>query len=343
MRILLTTDPEIPVPPTLYGGIERIVDGLISELRTRGHQIGLLAHPDSKCATDFFRPWPGSASNKLSNSLCNTIVLARAVRAFKPEVLHSFSRLGYLLPLLPTRLSKVMSYQRHTGGSRNRIAARLGGRRFVFTACSEFIANEGRQWGGRWVAVPNFVDTSFYLFQASVATDAPLVFLGRIERIKGAHTAIQIARRAKRRLIIAGNRVDEGDGAAYWSNEIAPHIGHDGVEYVGPVNDGQKNELLGHAAALLAPIEWDEPFGIVFIESLACGTPVISCRRGALPEIVDDGKHGFLIRDIGEGVAAVDRLGLIQRQTCRDRVEQMFSQQVVVGMYERLYAEMLGR
>src|SRR5258708_26781289 len=106
MRILFSVDPEIPVPPKLYGGIERIVDGLIAELRSRGHKVGLLAHPDSGCSTDFFRSWPGPASNELSDSVRNTLALLRAVRAFKPDVLHSFSRLGYMLPLLPTRLPK---------------------------------------------------------------------------------------------------------------------------------------------------------------------------------------------------------------------------------------------
>jgi glycosyltransferase involved in cell wall biosynthesis len=276
------------------------VDGLIAELRSRQYQIGLVAHPDSECAVDYFLPWPGRKSNHAADSLRNTVALLGTVRAFKPDVLHSFSRLAYLLPLLPLRLPKIMSYQRHTGGSRNRIAAQLAGKRFLFTACSEYIAAQGRQWGGTWLAIPNFVDTDFYRFEPAVAPDAPLVFLSRVERIKGAHTAIEIAQRARRRLIIAGNRVNDGEGMAYWQKEIAPHLNRDGIEYVGPVNDAQKNELLGKAEALLVPIEWNEPFGIVFVEALACGTPVISCPRGALPEIVRNGKDGYLVNSIAE-------------------------------------------
>jgi glycosyltransferase involved in cell wall biosynthesis len=342
MRILLTVDPGIPVPPRLYGGIERIVDGLVAELRLRGHAVGLIAHPDSECCVDFLRAWPARASNRLADSCRNTVALLRAVRAFKPDVLHSFSRLGYLLPLLPLRLPKLMSYQRHTGGLRNRIAARLGGKRFVFSACSEFIAGRGRMWGGRWEAIPNFVDTDYYTFQASASPDAPLVFLSRIERIKGAHTAIAIAHRAGRRLIIAGNRVNDGEGTVYWEKEIQPHLGRNGVEYVGPVNDAQKNELLGSAAAMLVPIEWDEPFGIVFAEALACGTPVISCPRGALPEIVRDGEHGFLVRSVHEGVGAVQNVTELSRAKCRRRVEECFSRKVVVSRYEALYCELAG-
>ena len=342
MRILLTADPEVPVPPKLYGGIERIVDGLAGELRQRGHQVGLVAHHESQCAVDYFQPWPGRASNRLADSFRNTVALFRAVRVFKPDLLHSFSRLGYLLPLLPAHLPKLMSYQRHVGSSRNRLAARLGGHRFVFTACSEFIAAQGRPWGGRWEVIPNFVDTDFYHFEASVTKDAPLVFLSRLERIKGVHTAIAIAKRSGRRLIIAGNRVGAGKGVGYWEQEIAPHLGRDGIEYIGPVDDGQKNKLLGRAAAMIVPIEWDEPFGIVFVESLACGTPVISCPRGALPEIVGGGEHGFLVCSAEEGVSAVRHLGEISRAGCRQHAKDSFSQKVVVSHYETLYGEMVG-
>ena len=236
-----------------------------------------------------------------------------------------------------------MSYQRHTGGRRNRIAAKLGGRSLVFTACSEYIAAQGRNWGGRWEVVPNFVDTEYYRFVPSVPADAPLVFLSRIERIKGTHTAIEVARRSDRRLVIAGNKVMEGDDSAYWRDEVAPYIDGDKVEYVGPVTDAEKNELLGRAAALLVPVEWDEPFGIVFAEALACGTPVISCPRGALPEIVREGEHGFLGRSVEESVSAVQRLDMISREACRRRVEKLFSRRVVVDRYEFMYREMTAQ
>jgi glycosyltransferase involved in cell wall biosynthesis len=343
VRLLFSVDPEIPVPPRLYGGIERIVDALVVELRSRGHAVGLVAHPDSECATDFFRGWPGRASNDLVDSLRNTFALLGAVRAFKPDLLHSFSRLGYMLPLLTRQLPKIMSYQRHTGGPRNRIAATLGRSSFAFTACSEFIAKQGRQWGGQWFVIPNFVDTRRYSFVSSVPADAPLVFLSRVERIKGAHSAIEIARRAGRRLMIAGNRVSDGEGPGYWDNEIAPHVGRNGIQYVGPVNDKEKNDLLGSAAALLVPIEWDEPFGIVFVEALACGTPVISCPRGALPEIVKHGSIGFLIEEMDAGVAAVEKLSTISRHACRERAERHFSSTVVTTQYEQLYRSLINR
>lgn len=340
MRILLTADPELPVPPKLYGGIERIVDGLAAELQARNHAVGLVAHPDSSCAVGRLFPWRGLGVQNFQKTFLNTCALWQAVRQFRPDVVHSFSRLGYLLPLQLTRVPSLMSYQRPTGGVRNRIAAQVGGRQFAFTGCSEHIVAQGRGWGGKWWAIPNFVDTSFYRFNPVVAADAPLVFLSRIERIKGAHTAIAIAKEAGRRLIIAGNRVNDGDDPDYWRTEIEPQLGRNGIEYVGPVNDQQKNELLGRAAAMLVPIQWDEPFGIVFAEALACGTPVISCPRGALPEIIESARHGYLINSIAEGVEAVGNIDAVSRLDCRMRAEEKFSRSVVTDCYEALYREL---
>jgi len=340
LRVLLTADPMLPVPPSHYGGIERIVDGLAQELRMRGHKVGLVAHPESSCAVDFFQPWVGANPDGRSHTLANMRVLGRAVQAYRPDVVHSFSRLMFLLPLMRRRQAMLMSYQRETGGWRNRAAAFLGGKSFAFSACSEFIAAQGRRHGGQWTAIHNFVDVDYYRFSPVVDPDAPLVFLSRLEAIKGAHTAIRIARDAGRRLVIAGNRVDSAEGRAYWSREIEPHLGPDQVTYVGEVDEAQKNELLGRAAALLVPIEWDEPFGIVFAEALACGTPVISCPRGALPEIVRDGEHGFLVRSVAEGVAAVNRLPGIDRSACRRVAEQRFSRRVACDGYLAVYRQL---
>jgi glycosyltransferase involved in cell wall biosynthesis len=219
----------------------------------------------------------------------------------------------------------------------------LFGNKLRFTACSEFIASMGRPWGGEWNVLPNFVDCGFFEFRNHVAADAPLLFLSRIEEIKGTHLAIEIAKRAGRSLIIAGNRVNDLKGERYWQNAIAPHIDDRQTRYHGPVDDQQKNKLLGLAAALLVPVQWAEPFGIVFAESLACGTPIISCPQGALPEIVTEGVHGFLINSINEGVAAVHRLNTISRTACRERAEEKFSVQVIGAQYEQLYENMISK
>ena len=343
MHILLTADPELPVPPTLYGGIERVIDLLMKGLRANGHTVGLVAHPDSTCPVDAFFPWTGASSHSSWDTLKNTKTLWSAVHQFQPDVLHSFSRLQYLLPLMPSSLPKIMSYQRRPTARTTHWAAKLGGRSLTFTGCSEHICRQGQAAGGQWVPIHNCVDLGTYTFQANVAPDAPLVFLSRVEKIKGAHTAIAIAQRTNRRLIIAGNQVNSPEGFRYWEDTIAPHLGKNGIEYVGAVNDVQKNALLGQATAMLVPIEWDEPFGIVFAEALACGTPIISCPRGALPEIVRQGVDGFLINSIEDACAAVEQLPQINRATCRQRAEQSFSAEAIVQQYASLYQQVSTR
>jgi glycosyltransferase involved in cell wall biosynthesis len=337
MRVLLTADPELPVPPITYGGIERIVADLVRGLRRRGHVVGLAANAESSVDADRLFAWPGKTSRGAWPTLKNGLALRRAAAEFRPDVLHSFSRLWYLLPLLPTGLPKVMSYQRQPNRRTTRHARQLARRTLTFTGCSEHICVAGRRAGGHWQAIPNFVDPARYTFHAAVPADAPLVFLSRVEPIKGAGVAIDVARRVGRRLVIAGNHGDDGEIGRYWREQIAPHIGHDGIEYVGPVDDRQKNELLGSAAAMLVPVQWDEPFGIVFAEALACGTPVISCPRGALPEIVRDGQEGFLAETVEGLVAAVGRLATVNRAACRERVEKEFSADEAVRRYEELY------
>src|SRR2546427_9601819 len=305
MRILLTADAEVPVPPILYGGIERIIGLLARRFRELGHEVGLAAHRESSADCDEFFPWPRTTSTTYSDCWMNAHALRRAVVAFEPEIVHSFSRLLWLLPLRSDRRPKIMSYQREPTARTVAWSSHLHGARLRFTGCSRQICRIGERAGGNWTAIPNFVDTREFRFTPKVSDDAPLVFLSRIERIKGAHNAIAIARKSGRRLLIAGNIVEHGRSGQYWREEIKPQVGRDGIEYIGPVNDQEKNELLGQAAALLVPIEWEEPFGIVFAEAMACGTPVISSRRGALPEIVRDGVEGFLLDDPSEGASAV--------------------------------------
>lgn len=341
LKILLTADPEIRVPPDLYGGIERIVDALVRTYGAAGHEVGLVAREGSTSPAARFYPWPGSASRGTGNLLRNMKTLRMAVRDFRPDVLHSFSRLAYMLPLLPTKLPKVMSYQRHTGGRQVALGSRLGGRTLLFTGCSEFICRQGRPSGGRWQAIHNFVEPEKFTFVPAVTDDAPLVFLSRLDRVKGADTAIAIARRVGRKLILAGNHATQGPDYDYWKTAIEPQLGRDGIEYAGEVDDRVKNELLGRAAALLVPIRWDEPFGIVFAEALACGTPVISSPRGALPEIVEEGKTGFLVRSEEGGVAAVRRLGELSRAECRRAAEEKFSAAVRAKAYLKAYSEMI--
>jgi glycosyltransferase involved in cell wall biosynthesis len=344
MRLLLTADPEIEVPPRLYGGIERIVDVLVRRLRERGHTVGLVARAGSTSPADSFYPWPGTNSWSKVDTLKNTLALSRAVRSFKPDLIHSFSRIAYLLPHLRGRRPVVMSFQREPTPRTVGLAVKLASPGLLtFTGCSEYLAGRGRRGGGEWYGIPNFADTEALAFSPAVPADAPLVFLSRIESIKGAHWAIEIARRTGQRLVIAGNHLTSGPEAEYFHQQIEPWFGKDGIEFVGPVDDVQKSALLGRAKAMLVPIQWDEPFGIVFAESLACGTPVISCPRGALPEIVRPGVDGFLVTSIEQGCEAVAKVGALDRASCRRRADELFSPNAVVARYDSLYGEIVAR
>lgn len=343
MKILLTADPELQVPPQLYGGIERIVDLLLTGLQARGHTVGLVAHQDSTSPADQLFPWSGLRSQQKLDALRNTSALWSAFQQFQPDLVHSFSRILYLLPLLTSRIPKVMSYQRRPSASSVSWAAKVARGSLTFTGCSDNICSQGRAAGGVWHPIHNCVELEKYTFEPTVAEqDAPLVFLSRVERIKGAHTAIAAARQTGRRLLIAGNHGTTGSEGRYWQEEIVPYLGRDGIEYVGTVNDAQKNALLGTAAAMIVPIEWEEPFGIVFAEALACGTPVISCPLGALPEIVRHGIDGYLVNNVEEACTAIQNLPQIDRRNCRQRAEQCFSASVVVDRYEQLYSSLIS-
>lgn len=342
MRILVTVDPTIPVPPLKYGGVERMAAGVIDWMLRHGHSVGLVAHPESTQPCERLWGWPAPEPVTVWDHLRNVWTLQQSIRQFEPDVVHSFSRLLYLGPALGQRsLPKVMSYGREPTPRTVRLASQLAGPSLRYTGCSEYIAGRGAATAGVWDAIPNFVHPERLPYVAAVAADAPLVFLSRVDSQKGAHRAIAIARGARRRLIIAGNVAETGPEAAYFRDRVAPQIDGDAVQFIGPVDDVQKAALLGSAAAMVVPIEWNEPFGIVFIEALACGTPVISCPRGALPEIVTPGVHGFLVGSDEEGIAAVAKVAGLSRAACRQRVESAFTCDVVAKQYEDLYARML--
>jgi len=343
MRVLVTADPELPVPPPLYGGIERIVDWLVRELVGFGHDVTLVANAESSVPGVTLRPWPEVSSRGGVRSLRNALHLRRVVADSRPAVVHSFSRLAYLAPLAGHSVPRIMSFQRLPTPRTVAWSAKLARGRLVYTGCSEWICAVGRMAGGTWHAIPNGVETHRYQFSPGVAADAPLLFLSRLDRVKAPHLAIEIAARAGRRLVLAGNVAERGPDREYFEREVKPRLEPGKAEWVGPVDDRQKNDLLGASAALLVPIQWDEPFGIVFAEALACGTPVLSCPRGALPEIVRNGREGFLDNSIEGLAAAVERLPEIPRAACRLRAESAFSSRVLAKRYSDLYAELVGK
>jgi glycosyltransferase involved in cell wall biosynthesis len=308
-------------------------------LAERGHDVTLFAHPQSTCPVSKVA-WNGQKSRGLADTLRNATTLARHVATCRCDVVHSFSRLAYLAPILPLPTPKLMSYQRAISRNNTGLACRLARGTLEFSAISRHMM-ERSPLLGRWHLVPNGVPLHAYAYRATVAADAPLVFLGRIEEIKGAHLAVEVARRVGRRLILAGNVPPEH--RAWFETRIAPHIDDDWVRYVGPVDDAQKNAHLGGASALLMPILWEEPFGIVMAEAMACGTPVIGFRRGAVPEVVVDGETGLVVDTVEEMAAAVARLPATSRAACRTRVERLYSDAAITEGYLGIYAQLTGR
>jgi glycosyltransferase involved in cell wall biosynthesis len=339
LRIAITADPEIPVPPRLYGGIERIISMLVGGLTEQGHEVTLFAHRDSSARCRLV-PYPGSSSISMRDTIRHMLLLRNEARGGRFDLIHSFGRLAYLLPLLPLSVPKLMTYQRAISPRSIRLGRVLSRGTLAFTAISRTMLS-GLRAGGDWHVVPNGVPGSRYRYQPTVAPSAPLVFLGRLERIKGPHLAIEVAKRTGRSLVLAGNIPEERQHREYFESQIAPHLDGERIRYVGPVDDAQKNELLGAAAALLMPVLWSEPFGIVMVEALACGTPVIGLRSGAVPEVVEDRATGFVCDSVEQMAAAVNHLGEIDRARCRGAMEQRFSDEVVVRAYLNVYRRLL--
>jgi glycosyltransferase involved in cell wall biosynthesis len=350
LRILLTADPYIPVPPRLYGGIERVVDSLVRGLHARGHQVTLVAHPASRTPGRLI-PYGAPPHFGLTPRATELWQAGSALWAHRSQVdlVHSFGRLAALVPLLPLRrLPKIQSYHRPEVPWRSvAIASALAGASLSFTSCSASMFRRrppgASQASGRWRAIFNGIALSRYRFVEAVPMDAPLVFLGKIEPMKGVHDAIAIAKTAERRLVIAGTRAEGGPDAEYFEREIAPYIDGGQVTFVGPVDDTQKSDLLGGACALVFPTHWEETFGLVMVEAMACGTPVIGFARGAVPEVVQEGVNGYLCRSVEEAVAAVKRLDLIDRRAVRADCEARFSDSDMVSAYESLYLDMVER
>jgi glycosyltransferase involved in cell wall biosynthesis len=338
MRIALTADPELPVPPLHYGGIERIIDMLARGLVARGHDVTLFAHPDSNTAGRLV-PWPGRTSGSRLDTVRNTTMLARHVMAGDFDLVHSCSRAAYLTPILPMPLPKLMTYHRHIARRTVQLGYVLSRGTLWFSTVSRHLIHHVAQHG-TWRLVFDGVPLARYNFCADPGPDAPLVFLGRLEEIKGPHRAIEVARRTGLPLIIAGN-VPESH-RAFFDTAVKPHIDGSQVTYVGPVADEAKNALLGGARALLMPISWEEPSGIVMPEAMACGTPVVGLNRGAVPEYVEHGVTGYVADSIDGLVDGVRKLSQISRAACRQRVLRLFSDCAVVAAYESVYREMIA-
>ncbi|WP_231461804.1 glycosyltransferase family 4 protein [Pedobacter sp. Leaf132] len=337
LKIALIADPELPVPPLLYGGIERIIAVLIDGYTNLGHDVTLFAHPLSKTPAKLFA-YKGKTSNVAKDIAKNIYIINKELFKSKYDIVHSFGRLLYLFPHLSLNIPKLMSYQREPTISQIKKAKKLAKKNtLAFTGCSTYISNQISPYAPAY-PIFNGVDLKIYNFKTVIPDDAPLVFLGRIEPIKGTHIAIKVAKATNSKLVIAGNVPVEY--FKYFEQEIRPQL-TDKITYVGPVNDIQKNELLGSALALLMPIGWNEPFGIVMAEAMACGTPIIAFNKGSVPEIIIDGLNGFRCDNLNEMIEAISNSYKLDRKKVREDAERRFSSDVIIQQYLDLYRKMI--
>jgi len=341
LKIALIVNPILPVPPLNYGGIERIVYMLAAELKKKGHEVVLFANELSEPGVEL-RPYRENSTYGFGDFFSTNLLTAKiAIQKF--DIVHTFGRMSNISLLMFSKIPKIVSYQLHPTVSQVKKAVKLARKNTLyFTACSNFIANQISPFCDV-TTIYNGIDLSEYKFTDDADQQAPLVFLGRIQEIKGTGLAIQVARESGRKIIIAGNIPEDEIHQRYYREMVAPFIENDQVRYIGPVNNFQKNELLGSASALLMPVTWDEPFGIVMAEALACGTPVVGFKRGALPEIIEDGVNGYLADSVTEMVDCIGKLPLIKRGNCRATAEKKFNSLLLAGQYEALYYRVTGK
>lgn len=329
MRVLVIADPHIPIPPSHYGGAERIIALYCEELRRLGHQIDLIAASGSNGFGGPVYPHRAPSRAFLSRARRKIAFQLLSLRAgLACDLIFNHGRFDYLEALLCT--GRPVVHMAHNPLDVEQIAfmerrVRSG---FLLYGVShhQLTAAPSRLPS---VVIHNFVDTRRYRF--SPRGQGYLAFLGRLTANKGVHTAIAVAARSGRLLRIGGTIPDEPGAREYFDECIAPAIAAGQVEYLGPVNDQQKQELLAGADALLFPTQWNEPCAVVVSESLACGTPVIAFAIASNAEIIEDGRTGFLaptVGDVDEMVAAVARLPALCRQACRQSAEQRFDVRV---------------
>jgi glycosyltransferase involved in cell wall biosynthesis len=313
-----------------------VIDTLVRGLIGRGHDVTLFAHAESEIPCQL-EPYENNNNHHSKGALLSNLRLVSSkINKGNFDVVHSFGRLAYLLPVLPSSVPKLMSYQREITPRSVLWGERFSRGTLHFAGCSRRLI-EAFAGKSNWHVVYNGVPVSTYSFRSEVKGDAPLVFLGRVEEIKGPHLAIEVAQRSGRRLIIAGNVPQGPAHQEFFETKIAPQLDGNDVTYIGPVNDAQKDDLLGNAAAMLMPILWEEPFGIVMAEALACGTPVIGLRRGSVPEVIDHEVTGFVCDSVDEMVNSVSILTRIDRNHCRKAMEERFSDCAMIDAYERIY------
>jgi glycosyltransferase involved in cell wall biosynthesis len=327
------------VPPQYYGGTERVVSYLTEELIRQGHQVTLFASGDSVTRAHLVSPCPRSLrlEGQCIDQLAHHIVLLEQVLRHA----NTFDLVHFHIDYLHFPLSVRQSTPHVTTLHGRLDLPDLVPVYQTFPTVPVVSISESQRAPLPWLnwrgTVPHGLPKDLYTFQETPGTY--LAFLGRIAPEKGVDQAIAIAQRVGMPLKIAA-KVDRVD-REYFREVVRPLLDHSLVEYIGEIGESQKDIFLGQAYALLFSIDWPEPFGLVMIEALACGTPVIAYRRGAVPEVLEHGVTGWIVDGLEEAVQAVARVPTINRKRCRQVFEERFSVSRMAQDYLRIYWQLL--
>jgi glycosyltransferase involved in cell wall biosynthesis len=335
MRVAMLSSISWRTPPRAYGPWELVTSLLTEALVARGVDVTLFATLDSATSgrLEGVVPRGYSEDPSLDAKVCEALHIANLFeRAGEFDLIHNQAD---FMPLIFARMVETPIVTTIHGFSSPRILPvyeRYDGRVHYVS-----ISDSDRAASLTYAAtIHHGIEVEEFPFEPDGGKD--LLFFGRIHPDKGAGEAIRAARAAGRKLILCGLVQDEG----YHQREVAPFIDGDTVDYRGVVGGRERFELLGRSRALLHLIGFDEPFGLSVVEAMACGTPVIAYRRGSMPELIEDGRTGFLVDSFDEAVAAIERLGEIDRKACRRAVEERFSVDRMADEYLALYRRILA-
>lgn len=336
MRIAQVSPPWVAVPPKGYGGIEWVVALLTDGLAERGHDVTLFATGDSttKARLEYvFEEAPGpTAINSIWHDTVHQMLVHGQLDRF--DVVHHHTQFSALVAAMCVDVPVVHTLHGPFVPEMRMLYEPVADRlTFVAISESQRSAMPELRYGG---VVYNGIDPDLYPFRAE--KEDYLLFIGRANPDKGAHRAVRAARAAGMRLVMAVKIADPVE-REHWARDVEPLLGPED-RVLGEITVEEKADLMSRARAVLFPIDWPEPFGLVMTESMACGTPVIGTPRGAAPEVISDGETGFLVEVESyaeEAAAAIWRLGEIDPAACRRRVLERFSERSMVEGYERVF------
>lgn len=358
MKIAHIAPPWIAIPPENYGGTENVLYSLVEKQVAQGHEVTLLAPGDAKTAAklvSFFVQSLLNAGVPWESHLKAYYHLYKAIEYVKHhdfDIVHahlSSSADMYVFPLLASLPTPhVMTL--HSNFPFDRAGSWVGDADALYMEWASSVPMVAISEHARdtQIYALNFVGVVYHglsmaLFQPTVKQPEDFfVWLGQFVPRKGAHLAIEAAKKAGVRLVLAGTIAFSSPDDLYFEDVIKPQIDNQQITYIGPVDMQQKIDLLSRARGLLNPIEWEEPFGMVMIEAMGVGCPVISFARGAAPEIVVHGETGFLVHTLDEMVHFIPRIDEINREVTRLHVVHNFSDDVMAEKYVRIYNKVIA-